>query len=558
MELVKNIARWVVALWLVGVVGFIGFRGVRTLVEYWSEPAGSAPRSELAKVRIELDSLREEIKRVKNGNDMPVCPTASYWIDVQRQARNAVVQVFTTILAFDWAEPYRVPEQGEGRGSGFFIDADGNFLTNYHVVAQGLRVQVQVPALGEERLDADVVGVSPERDLALVRLSDKGCEMLRDALGSIPYLTLGSSDAVQRGQETMALGYPLGMEHLKSTQGIVSGWERVSFSERGFGQLCFQITTPINPGSSGGPSLNSAGQVIGINFAGAVAAQNVGYVIPIDDVKSAIKDLHHVKLLRKPRLGAGFLQISRSMSKYLKAPDGGGLYVARVTKGSLFEKIGVKEGDLVREIDGHLLDYQGNINVSWSDDKVSGLDLLNRLVVGDKISFVMYRNGNRLEFKFELEKAPVPSIRMVYPDYEETDYELFAGLSIMELTLNHIGLFGEKNIELLKYVSEEHQFDQALIVTNVLPTSEMYNLPRNITPGTLIEAVNGRKVTTLKELREAIKEGLSSPFLTVTSEDKRFVVLATDKVLSDEKRLVGLFRYDPAHSVVLRQVLNGK
>ena len=509
---------------------------------------------ELGKVRVELDSIREEAKRkskISQASDISVTPVSSRWIEVQKKARNSLVQVFTNVSAFNWAEPYRVPEQGEGRGSGFFIDAEGHFLTNYHVVSQAIRVQIQVPCLGEERLDAKVVGVSPERDLALVKLDDKGQDIIRKELGSISYLEFGSSDDVERGQEVLALGYPLGLEHLKSTQGIVSGWERVSFSERGFGQLCFQTSAPINPGSSGGPSLNTDGEVIGINFAGATGAQNVGYVIPINEIQSAIKDLHKVELLRKPRLGASFLPLSRSMAKYLKLPEGGGFYVGRVVKGSLFEKIGVKEGDTVREINGHLMDYNGNVVVSWSEDKVSGLDLLNRLVVGDEVSLVLFRNGKRKELTFELEKDAVPPVRLIFPEHEKVDYEVFAGLCVMELSLNHIIIFGDKNTDLLKYASVENQYDKALIVTNIMPTSETHNSPRILKVGNLIEEINGKKVSTLEELRAAIKSGLSSEFVTILMDDKRFAVLSAKKVLKDEPRLASLFLFNQNHSVSL-------
>ena len=226
---------------------------------------------EISKIRMELSKTREDHRKLPLHIVNPsqeTLPSASRWIDVQKRGRNSVVQVFTNALAFNWLEPYKVPQQGEGRGSGFFIDEDGYFLTNYHVASQALRVQVQMPIFGEERFDATVVGISPDRDLALLQLGSVGCGRLRKELGSIPFLKFGSSDDVQRGEEILALGFPLGMEHIKSTQGIVSGWERVIFGERGFGQLCFQMTAPINPGSSGGPSLNEKCEVIGIDFAG--------------------------------------------------------------------------------------------------------------------------------------------------------------------------------------------------------------------------------------------------------------------------------------------------
>ena len=120
--------------------------------------------------------------------------------------------------------------------------------------------------------------------------------MIKRVLGSIPFLPLGDSDLIHRSDEVLALGYPLGQQSLKSTTGVISGRE----------QHLIQMSAAINPGNSGGPSLNTKGEVIGINSAGIPAAQNVGYMIPINDLKIVLADLYKVKLLRKPFLGVLF------------------------------------------------------------------------------------------------------------------------------------------------------------------------------------------------------------------------------------------------------------
>ncbi|MCK4499104.1 trypsin-like peptidase domain-containing protein [Candidatus Babeliales bacterium] len=518
---------------------------------------------ELAQVKVELAQSREDscklpMRSAALPSSIPSLTPSSRWIDVQKRGRNSVVQVFTNALAFNWFEPYKVPEQGTGCGSGFFIDEDGFFLTNYHVVSQALRVQVQMPIFGKERFDAEIVGVSPDRDLALLQLGSVGRARLRKEFGTIPFLKFGSSDDVQRGEEILALGFPLAMQHIKSTQGIVSGWERVVFGERGFGQLCFQMTAPINPGSSGGPSLNSKCEVVGINFAGIAGAQNVGYIIPVNDVKSAIADLHKVKLLRKPRLGCALQYTNEDMAKLLQFPEGGGLYVAKVMEGSLMERVGVKKGDVVREINGHLLDYQGNVSVSWNEDKVSGLDLLNRLVVGDEIKFIVYRAGKRKEFKFVFEKDVVQPIRFVYPDYENIDYEVFGGLVVMELSMNHVVLLSESVPSLLRYAMPEHGYDKKLLITHIQPTSNVYNMRGVLAIGSLLTEVNGIKVSTLKELRKELEKVVKKDFVQLSTEDDHFAVVSTRSILDDEQRLVGLFQYDKTHSVMLAEAVRNQ
>ena len=281
--------------------------------------------------------------------------SATTWVDIQRQVKNTVVKIVTDVAAFNWLEPYKTPGVSKSAGSGFFINSNGDIVTNYHVVNQARLVQIEIPALGVERLKVKIVGVSPERDLALLRLTNKTRKRIEKELGKIPFLKLGDSDAVRRGQEVLALGYPLGVQSLKSTQGIVSGRERIDMIK----QSCIQTTAPLNPGNSGGPSIDSAGRVVGINFAGVVQAQNVGYIIPINDVKSAIKDLHEIKLLRRPVPGCLLEPSNEAMLSFLNNPKPGGFYVSTVYKNMMFEKVGIKAGDMIYEVNGFKLDKFG-------------------------------------------------------------------------------------------------------------------------------------------------------------------------------------------------------
>jgi len=289
-----------------------------------------------------------EIQMVKDAQPNVVAPTiikgngtsATTWIDVQRQVKNTVIKIIADIAAFNWLEPYSPPIVSKGSGSGFFINVDGDIVTNWHVVNQAQLVQVEIPALGAERLNVTVVGVSPERDVALLRLTPYAKERIRKELGEIPFLKFGNSDEVRRGQDVLALGYPLDVQALKSTQGIVSGRERIGLIK----QSCIQTTAPLNPGNSGGPSINASGEVIGINFAIVGKAQNVGYIIPINDVKSAIKDLNKIRLLRRPLLGCSLEPANEDMIEFLGNPMPGGFYIAKTFKNMMLEKVGIQAG----------------------------------------------------------------------------------------------------------------------------------------------------------------------------------------------------------------------
>src|SRR4029077_6348495 len=125
-----------------------------------------------------------------------------------------------------------------------------------------------------------------DRDLALLRLKPEELQLIKETLGKVPMLQFGNSDKVSRAEEIMALGYPLGQQSLKSTTGVVSGREQIG------GKYMIQISTPINPGSSGGPSINRCGEVIGVNTAGIMPAQNVNYIIPSNEVQLFIAQLN--------------------------------------------------------------------------------------------------------------------------------------------------------------------------------------------------------------------------------------------------------------------------
>jgi len=470
----------------------------------------------------------------------------SKWIAIQKQAKDAVVQIFAQVPEFNWLEPYKVPNHAEGSGTGFFINEEGDILTNFHVVGSGESIQIQMPILGRKRLEASIIGASPERDVALLRLSEDAKKQIRAQLGAIPFLPFGDSDKLPRGQEILALGFPLGMEHIKGTQGIISGLERMGLIDS---QLCFQMTAAINPGNSGGPSIDEYGNVIGINFAIIKGANSVAFVIPINDVKHALKDLYTVKLLRKPKLGCGLCPSSKALAHYLATPEVG-CYVTTVVKNSLAEKIGIKTGDIVYQVNGHQLDFYGDTTAPWSDEKVSISDILNRESVGDPLEFLVYRKGESVSCKGSIEPRYLLPVRQMFPGYETIDYEVFGGLVVMNLSLNHIMIFAEHFPTLIKYTLPDNFHKSAVIITHLLPTSAAYKNKRNalsdngtLMPGLIIDEINGEKIKNLEEFRSAIKKSADSGFTVMKTEDKNITVFNYHDLVADENRLKSMFNY---------------
>lgn len=472
----------------------------------------------------------------------PIAANGSLWGGVQASAKDTVVQVFSQISEIDLLQPYRTPNQGQAFGSGFFISDQGELLTNAHVVANATSVWIQIPSLGKRIIDVTIVGVCPERDIALLQLTPESAQLVRSLLGKIPYLPFGDSDAVHRAQELLALGYPLAQHTLKSTTGVVSGRENIT------GQAVIQMSAPINPGSSGGPSLNRAGQVIGINTSTILGAQNANYIIPINEVKIVLDDLHHRKLVRKPFFGVVPLAANEALTEYLGNPKPGGVYAVEIYKKSLLESEGMQTGDMIYEINGHKVDNYGEMAVPWSEDRISMTDYIARLKLGQPVNLVYYRNGKRKEINFTFELSEQLPIRTIYPDYEHIDYEIVAGMVITPLTLNHAVGMQKVVPELSKYLETKEQLKPALLLTHVFPDSQAHR-SRAIGIGSVITEVNGIPVGTLDELRAALLQHKDARFMTFKTSNNLFVVFERERVLFDELRFSQLYYYPISQTI---------
>lgn len=245
-----------------------------------------------------------------NGDSSQGVGRTSEWEHAEKLSKNAVVQIRVSHAPFNWTEPYKSSTPVSEAGSGFFIDEEGHILTNFHVVDQAKSIQVFVPAMGQKPMDAHIIGVCPEVDLAYLKLDDEGIKSMKALLKKIPYLELGDSDMLFPTEPVLALGYPLGQRYLKSTVGVIAG--------RDFMHGCsyIHITAPINPGNSGGPLLNLLGKVVGINSAIMIGSQNIGYIVPIYEAQVLLKDLKQQKLVRKPQAGFLYNQTTDEHAKY--------------------------------------------------------------------------------------------------------------------------------------------------------------------------------------------------------------------------------------------------
>ena len=464
------------------------------------------------------------------------------WQAIQEAAENAIVQVCAQIGEFDWLQPYQVIQQYEKRGSGFFIDEEGHFITNMHVIEHAKRVWIHIPALGQMPLFVDIVGVCPDRDIALLKVSPEAFERIQAVLGRILFLEFGDSENVQRTESVLVMGYPLGQYSLKATTGVVSGIE----PSRGYSLI--QMTAPVNPGSSGGALLNASGQVVGITVSIAPRSQNIGYAIPINELRIILVDLYTHRLVRKPFLGARLVNCSDEKSSILGIPRGSGLYVAKVFERSLLDVMGILEGDVLYSINGLVLDEYGEIMGEGARDKVPFYDIISRMCINDVMQLEIYRDGKRMQMSIPLQLHDPFAIRRRYPDYELIEYEMIAGMVVMELANNHFKYLLSVAPELAHFSISDFRLSPVLVVTTVLPGSYAYQV-RSINPGDIITSINDIAVSTIADWRKALTQNLQTSFLTIRTNKNFLSVLSIEKIIAQEEQLSRAFTYPITESV---------
>lgn len=488
-------------------------------------------------------------------NDIP--SEKNTWQHVQKLAENTTIQVFSAIAKFDWIEPYRTPLQEAGRGSGFFINDQGYFITNFHVIENAVEVMISLPGLTKTRYEARVVGKCPRNDIALCCLTDEALMLYREQCGDICYLSFGDSNTVCRADSVLLLGYPLGEEILKTTMGVVSGFSNNAYASKS----SIQIDAACNPGSSGGPLLDSQGLVIGIENSYIRNAQNTTFVIPINILKGILNDLYMYPLLEMPDLNIITQSHNNNeLCDYYGNPKPGGLLINKVIADGLCDRAGIKAGDMIYEFNGYPVDRYGEILLPWNEEKIGFGVYMSQLPLNSQVSLFIYRNGNPLTFVFNLELLEDKSIKKEYPEHTFIDYEVFAGMVIMPLTANHIAIMGNQLPALKRYLTPEYNNEQRLVITNIFPNCELAR-NRTIFPGDTINKVNGKTIRSIDDLRKALLKSIDTQQVVITTMNEAtlindvLTILPFKKCCLETKYLSHMYRYpiSSAVSKILKQ-----
>jgi len=272
-----------------------------------------------------------------------------------------------------------------GSGSGFIVSADGLVLTNKHVVSDSA-AEYTVFTNDNQKYSAKVLALDPMQDLAVIKIQSEQT--------FLP-IKLGDSSQIQIGQTAIAIGNALGEFTNTVSVGVVSGLQRtISASDRtgGFSETLagiIQTDAAINSGNSGGPLLNLKGEVIGINTAMAENAQSIGFAIPINTAKNAIDQVIKTNKIVYPFLGVRYVLVDSAVQKKYNLKNDYGALVLKgangepaITKDSPAEKAGIKENDVILELNGEKITTNNPLS-----------QIITKYKVEDKINLKILRDG---------------------------------------------------------------------------------------------------------------------------------------------------------------------
>jgi len=311
-------------------------------------------------------------------------------VEVYQQAAAAVVNVTTRALEYDF---FYGPVPVEGSGSGFLIDAEGRVVTNYHVVAEAR--QIQVTLADRRSFEAKVVGVDPVTDLAVLQIRARGGKPL-------PALPLGDSSRLQVGQKVLAIGNPFGFQGTLTT-GVISALERTIRTETGaLLDEAIQTDAAINRGNSGGPLLDSAGRVIGVNsviLSPSGGSIGIGFAIPVNTLKFILNDLIREGRVRRPWLGIAGQELAPDLAEALKLPVGRGVLIAETVRGGPADSAGLRGGDRVAVVGRYRFLVGGDIITALDGQPVNSALDINRTLYkkrpGETVEITYYRGREK-------------------------------------------------------------------------------------------------------------------------------------------------------------------
>ncbi|TDI11742.1 MAG: PDZ domain-containing protein [Acidobacteria bacterium] len=401
------------------------------------------------------------------------------------QVGPAVVQIFTTGYNTTLGNPEsNLLSREQNSGSGVILDPEGFILTNAHVVQGARRVQVLLArslrgtpggtSLLKPRgklVEAQIVGMDQETDLAVLRIPDRG----------LPFLELGDSDELKQGQLVLAFGSPFGLEN-SVTLGVVSSVARQFRPEDPV--VYIQTDAPINPGNSGGPLVDAHGKVMGINtfiVSQSGGNEGVGFAVPSNIAKNVFTQIRSTGRVARGEIGVYAQTVTAALAEGLGLSQEWGVVLGDVLPGKPADMTGLKVGDLILALNGKIMENGRQFDVN-----------LYGQGIGDLVSLEVLRGSQKLTFRvrvIEREDDFGHLLEMVTPENS-----LVPKLGILGLDIDG---------QIAKILFPPRKLGGVLIAARS-PGSPYWQA--EFLPGDVIYAINGKEITSLASLRTRLAE----------------------------------------------------
>lgn len=507
------------------------------------------------------------------------------WAEHGDRWKNSVLQLKVTRAKYNPSRPYANPVDKRVSGSAFIIDIDRGYVgTNAHVVSNAISITGRIPKLGKRDLSLELIGICKEKDLALCKIHHDDIKLItrgmkKEQVGSLNMI-FGDNMELKETDEVMTIGYPLGQENIKYTTGIVSGFESKNGND--FGDMedakkrsptYIQITAAINRGNSGGPLLNKKGEVVGINAAGYLFAQNVGYAIPARTFLSIYCDLIKSTVVKMPTLSLEWTKTNRELMK-MKTGDERtyGIYVRNVYPDSCVDSL--ENGDIIKRLDyqdtfwaskdafsvnNHdpdvicnassinilcYFDRFGDATVGTKNEKgfqklierkMSFSEIMDMVPIGTDLNLEICRNGEWYMVQSKHSYKQSDRVPRFYPRIDPIDYEIFAGLCCANLNMSHVDSFDN----LTFYTRNgENRYKKRVVVCQVFPDTTA-SRTQVLKQGHLITKLNNSDIETLDDIRKILRTRPDE--IKIETKDKSFFVVATDSVIPEDKKAMKNF-----------------
>jgi S1-C subfamily serine protease len=450
---------------------------------------------------------------------------------IAHEAESAVVKVFSTMRRPDVSRPWSKANPVEATGSGVVIEGK-RILTNAHVVAYASQVQVQGNQSGD-KVPATVVAFAPGIDLAILKLDDESFFGTRPALPRATALP-------QIKDPVLAYGFPTGGTTLSITRGIVSRIEFVPYAMATSG-LRIQIDAAINPGNSGGPAISDS-KMIGLAFSHLRNAENIGYIIPNEEIELFLKGVasgHYegkpwiydeLQTLENPALRA-YLKLDKSVQ---------GMVVHRPESDS--PSYALKEGDVITHIGEMQIDDEGMVSLG-RDLRLGFLYEMQKMVRDGKVPLTVVRSGRSRPVQLPVHTRPgllINSLEGEYPSYFILGPLVFSRATLESLVLIRGRVEAMFGTPLVARVGDrpDPDHDELVILCSPLfphPLSKGYSDPS----GSVVKSVNGRPVKSLAQLVAMLRD-LKDEFVTLDFENRtsELMVFPREKLVASTEGIL--------------------